>query len=35
LSTLYLLIVLFIFSFPMYYRLIDTHLGLDLGLDAV
>jgi hypothetical protein len=29
------LIILFIFSFPIYYRLIDTHLGLDLGLDAV
>lgn len=30
-----LLIVLFIFSFPLYYRLIDAHLGADLGLNTV
>jgi hypothetical protein len=35
LSTLYLLIELFIFGFPMYYRFIDAHLGLDLGFYAV
>ena len=29
------MIVLFILSFPQYYRLIDAHLGPDLGLDAV